>query len=65
MTDKTNNMKTCAGIAAIISLAGFLVVLLFAIFSPENLPFSAWIVAPLCIMGVALGRLATKDELQR
>ncbi|MDQ8187420.1 hypothetical protein [Pelagicoccus sp. SDUM812002] len=58
-------MKTCAGIAAIIGLVGFLVVLLFAIFSPENLPASAWIVAPLCVMGIALGCLATKGEMLR
>ncbi len=62
MNDRTNNMKTCAGIAAIVSLASFLVVLLFALFSPENVAATTWIVAPLCLMGIALGRLATSGE---
>ena len=60
MNNGLNQLKALVGITAIIGAASLGAVALFAIFAPSQLAVSAWIVAPLCLMGAALGLLASR-----
>ena len=62
MSDNTNTLKALVGIAAIIGCVSIVVVVFFALFAADQIAASAWIVAPLCAMGSALGYLIARKE---
>lgn len=59
--DNTNSLKAVVGISAIASGCSVGIVAFFAIFAPQQLAAAAWMVAPLCLMGIALGFLAARQ----
>ncbi|MDQ8205120.1 hypothetical protein [Pelagicoccus sp. SDUM812003] len=62
MSEKTNTLKALVGISAIIGGVSIVVVTFFAIFAPQQIAASAWIVGALCAMGSALGYLSARRE---
>ncbi|MBC2607534.1 hypothetical protein [Pelagicoccus albus] len=60
MTDKKNSQNACVGIVAIISGISIAMVTLIGIFAPQQLSVAAWIMTPLCLMGLGLGHLSVK-----
>lgn len=58
------SVKACVGISAIVGLACVLIVVFVTIFSKEHLHVAAWMVAPLCLMGSALGMLTCRSRIR-
>lgn len=61
MNNRNDHLKACVGITAQVGVVSVAIVALVAIFTPSSLAVAGWIVAPLCLMGTALGYLATKS----
>jgi len=60
MNNHINTLKALTGITAITGGISLSIVVLIALFAPQQLTVAAWVIAYLCLMGTALGFLATR-----
>lgn len=58
MNEKSRSSSAIVGITAIIGGVSLVAVALVAIFSPQNLTVTPWIIGGLSTMGIALGYLS-------